>query len=337
MNATGLLRALLVALVCALLAGCGAALPGGSASIINARARHSASWMLPEAREMRGLLYVSLQYDDIVLVYDYRTGREVGVLQGQSYPQGQCVDAEGDIWITNNAAFSVVEYPHGGSGPIQTVTTDNYPFACSIDPMTGNLAVASFDESSGNGDVEVFPADGGAPSSYTSPSCKNLSSPGYDNKGNLYFLARNPTNACELPSEGTTLRTVPLDVTITSPGGVMWDGKHLTLTDWDYGSARATLIYQVRELQRGSLRVVGNTQLGCNGRSNDLQAPFIVGRTNTPRNTRQGNVVLGADYFCNPYGFDFWRYPGGGNPFRTIYLDEAPSGASVSFATSTSQ
>jgi hypothetical protein len=44
----------------------------------------------------------------------------------------------------------------------------------------------------------------------------------------------------------------------------------------------------------------------------DLFNPFIVGKTNTPVNRRQGKVVLGS---CG--GVAFWHYPAGSYPFKT--------------------
>jgi hypothetical protein len=293
----------------------------------------SRSWMLPGADAKRDLLYVSLQYDDIVVVYNYRTGDEVGILQGFNYPAGQCVDASGDVWVTNEGEYSVVEYAHGGKHPLRTLNTDNYPFGCSIDPTTGNLAVVTFNESSRVGDVDIFSKASGVPMSYSSSSCNDMSSPGYDNKGNLYLLARNSsTTVCELPHGGTALRTVSVDVTITAAVGVMWDGKHITLTDGNYQNTRTSVIYRAIESHSGNLKVVGSTQVTCYDRGNDLHAPFIVGKRNTPVNRQEGDAIVGADYFCSSDALEFWHYPVGGNPFKTIALDEAPNGQAVSIS-----
>jgi hypothetical protein len=333
-------RILGIAAAITMLEGCGGSQgePAGTAMTPTARAPLSRStqgrsWILPAARERRELLYVSLQYDDIVVIYNYRTGNEVGILRGFNYPAGQCVDASGDVWVTNDGEFSVVEYAHGGKSPMRTLHTDNYPFGCSIDPTTGNLAVATFNESSRVGDVDVFSKARGGPMSYSSSSCNDMASPGYDNEGNLYLLARNSsTTVCELPHGGTALRTVSINVAITAPAGVMWDGKHITLTDGNYQSTRTAVIYRATESHSGNLKVVGGTRVTCYDRGNDLHAPFIVGKKNTPVNQQEGNAIVGADYFCNHDALEFWHYPAGGNPFKAIALDEAPNGQAVSIS-----
>lgn len=92
---------------------------------------HGRSWMARGASAIKKLLYISDIDSYDVFVYNYETGESVGKLTGFNYPQGQCVDKEGDVWITNfgngSQPVSVVEYAHGGTTPIATVIPDGYP------------------------------------------------------------------------------------------------------------------------------------------------------------------------------------------------------------------
>lgn len=57
----------------------------------------------------------------------------MGTLTGFNMPFGDCVDGVGDVWIINQHPPEVIEYAHGGTTPIATLTTDAGPYACAID------------------------------------------------------------------------------------------------------------------------------------------------------------------------------------------------------------
>jgi hypothetical protein len=308
---------------------------------------HGRSWMLPEAKRAKKLLYVSDWGTEDVFVYDYKTGALVGTLTNLESPYGQCVDKKGDVWIVSRSGGYVVKYAHGGSEPLKKVTTDQQPIGCSVDPTTGNLAVAS------SSSIDVFAHDRSAPHVYQSEFCYPFWAPGYDKAGNLYVEALlygstkpfgrrskqySDPLACELPHGGTSLRAVQFNqFNIYYPGGVMWDGKHLTLTDEDYMAHGETAIYRVTEDASGNLTAVGHTVLtdNCDGDEAQVPQPFIVGTKNTPVNTTEGDTVVGPNILCGGSGpkFDYWKYPAGGNP--TFSLQPSPTqpvGESVSIA-----
>src|ERR1700729_3285681 len=100
--------ALTIGMAAAVLSGCGPSHPPfatpGAMSQSSLNATHGArgtSWMAPQAKQTKRLLYASDVDSNDVRVYDYDTGREVGTLSGFSEPLDQCVDKAGDVWITN--------------------------------------------------------------------------------------------------------------------------------------------------------------------------------------------------------------------------------------------
>src|SRR5262249_1401119 len=100
------------------------------------------------------LLYVSDGAEN-VLVFSYPQGAFVRRLTGVPNPGGECCDSQGNVFITDQAANEVFEYEHGGSTPINTLHTANLtPFSCSVDPLSGDLAVVSDYGSSGY--LEIF-------------------------------------------------------------------------------------------------------------------------------------------------------------------------------------
>jgi hypothetical protein len=103
----------------AMLAGCGGAhLPAGApgsapqTSAILTHADRGKSWMSPDTKEIKKLLYVSDAATDDVFVYDYVSGKEVGKLTGFDDPGPQCVDELGNVYIASASGLSI--YSHAG-------------------------------------------------------------------------------------------------------------------------------------------------------------------------------------------------------------------------------
>lgn len=300
------------------------------------------SWMATDARRIKELLYISDHHTNDVYVYEYKTGRAVGKLTGFDSPYGQCVDANGDIWITNYSGRTVVEYAHGGTSPLKKLTTNGHSIGCSVAPQ-GDLTVANITTPSGAGDLQVWKNASGSPSNYSNPQyCYYLWPPGDDSDGNVFVETNAAAYVCELYYGGSQGLMQGNSVfgdyhaTINFPGSAMWDGQYLTFTDQEYGGARTTAIYQAVELASGGLIVVGTTVLSdrCHMADSDVVEPFIVGASNTPVNEEQGTMVVGGNLSCK-HRFDYWAYPAGGNPAKTLQsAPEEPYGASVSIAPS---
>jgi hypothetical protein len=296
------------------------------------RPDHRTSWMLPDAKRVRKLLYISDWSTNDVFVYAYNKGTLEGQLTGLNDPYGQCVDKKGNVWVVDFGGASISEYAHGGTQAVKTLTTDYQPMGCSVDPTTGNLAVAAEER------VDVFVHARGTAHVYQSAVCYPFWAPGYDNAGNLYVEALLYGSArplkgysdplpCELPHGGKSLRGVHLrGFGIYYPASVMWDGKHLTLSDQDYLDNHETAIYRVSEDGSGNLTLIGQTILtdDCDGNDVEVPQPFILGKT-----------VVGGNLRCSYYGshpkIDYWPYPAGGSPTLSLQSPpEKPVGQSVS-------
>ncbi len=296
------------------------------------RPDHRSSWMSPDAKRIKKLLYVSDWSSNDVYVYDYNKGSLEGQLSGLNDPYGQCVDKNGNVWVVAFGGSSVSEFAHGGTQAVKTLKTDYQPRGCSVDPTTGNLAVAAAEG------VDVFVHARGKAHVYRSAVCYPFWPPGYDAAGNLYVEAllygsAEPQGeysdplACELPHGGKSLRAVHLSgFGIYYPASVMWDGKHLTLSDQNYLDNNETAINRVSEDSSGNLTLIGQIILtdDCDGNDVEVPQPFIVGKT-----------VVGGNLRCSYYGsqakFDYWLYPTGGNPTRSLQSPPAkPVGQSVS-------
>ena len=189
---------LAMSVAAAFLAGCGGSQPpiGMTGTMSQSRATvqrldRSGSWMLPEARH-KTLLYVAdaLYYN--VSVYSYPDGALVGELSVYN-AWAACTDHKGDVFISSQIGYrsEILEYKHGEKDPIAVLQDGDsayFPSDCSLDPTTGNLAVANaqgyYGESYGN--VAIYAGAQGSPKFLTDDAIPYIWSCAYDSKGNLY-------------------------------------------------------------------------------------------------------------------------------------------------------
>lgn len=260
------------------------------------------------------LLYVSDTETSDVYVFSYPKGMLVQTLTGFTDPAGECVDAHGDVFVTNTGANDILEYAHGGATPIATLNDGGYfPIGCSVDSANGNLAVTNFStSSSGPGDVVIYKhAKGGPTGNYTDSRINDMLLCGYDDAGNLFVDGLTQGSAfrfAELRKGSSALMNVALNQHIGSAGGVQWDGKYVAV-----GDQATNVVYQfVISGKKG--KEVGSTPLS--GASQVFQ--FWIG----------GSKLIGPDAGAADVGI--WHYPTGGPAIKTIGGLYAPLGAAVS-------
>ena len=281
----------------AILAGCGGsqvAVPGATFSSA-ASAKHGAparSWIDPTAKA-GDLVYVSAAKE--VDVYTYPGGKLVGTLSsGFGSATAMCSDARGNVWIVNPSYFgtsTLVEYAHGGNEPIATLQdpNKNIPQACSVDPVTGNLAVANL-----NANIAVYANARGSPTYYsTSGLVEDVRTIAYDGSGDLYMRGfKSRKAAAWLPKGGSTIA----HFLVRKLGYYDWDGNYLVL---DPGGLPTTALTRY-ELSGASGTRVGKVLLkSCaEGGVFSIEGSELA-------------VVCGS-------GITYYEYPSGGDPIETI-------------------
>jgi hypothetical protein len=301
--------ALSIGAAAALLAGCGGSQPpiGAPGALPQSRAitmygGNDQSLTLPDAHG-RDLLYVT---GSSTYLYTYPKGKLVSTFQVNGF--AMCSNAAGDVFITN--AYGVAEYPHGSAmqiaflpGPFGSVRS------CSVDPTTGDLAVASA-STSGFG-IGVYRQDRRhrwhVPRVY--PFTQYPLACSYDSMGNLFVLASlsDVTFLFELPKGGSVFEMLSLRQKITIPGYLQWDGKYLAVDDTRTMVIHRFVVKGKLAKQIGLLTVSGAQDIGN----------FWI----------QGRILIGLDGYNQDIGF--WRYPQGGPPFKKIKAT-GPQGATVS-------
>jgi hypothetical protein len=285
------------------------------------RPNHKRSWMSPEAKRVKPLLYSSNTLNNEVDVYaaSGKSNNLLGQLTGFDEPYGLCADKSGNVYVTNLMAQNVLEYAHGGTSPIKTLD-DTYgePNGCSVNPKTGDLAVTNFEGGpSGYGSLVVYANASGGGTLYSIGATSLAWPPVYDKDSNLFFETQNDTTGqtyfLELPSEGSTVATIslPASIAIHSPSGTTWDGKYVGVTDEDYKSANTEGLYRV-SVAGSTATLVGQADYTdtCYNTYTIVVQPIIY----------KGNFV-GGNFMCfysNLYHIDYWNYKKGGNPVRYI-------------------
>ena len=253
------------------------------------------------------LLYISNWGTGDVTVYTYLNGSGlllVGTLTGFSLPAGMCTDNMGNVWIVDANTRRLYEYAHGGTKPIETIQPHSgYPYSCSVDPTTGNLAVAS---SHPNGKyqaysvVDVYPKGSKTGKPYSTPhGFKVVDFVAYDGASNLYADAtpcfrdncyydkNGPPGLYELSNGGTQFGRLTLrGATLYQPAAINWVSPTLLLGDRNFQNTGTSGAYKVF-VSGAKATVVGTLQFNGTGQTYGFSRR--AGRVVVPDFT--GNIV----------------------------------------------
>ncbi|MBV8531031.1 MAG: hypothetical protein JO104_06910, partial [Candidatus Eremiobacteraeota bacterium] len=274
------------------------------------------SWFSPAAKS-DDLLYVSDQLFNNVYVFSYPALEPLETLTGFNFPEGLCSDTRGNVFITDLLAQRIIEYAHGGSKPIATLSGSGYPQGCSVDPVTGNLAVADYGSSGSPGNVAVFHRARGRPVLHIDPNMISFGNCGYDDSGNLFADGQKYGNApglVELALHGSKLKDVELRKSFDGEGSVQWDGRHLAIMG---NSARSILRLSI---VRYKGTIVGRTII----RSPKFSFSFSI---------QSGSLVLTyIPHHSKDTALGLWAYPRGGAPAKTLRQLVGIYGLTVSLA-----
>jgi hypothetical protein len=304
-----------------LLAGCG---ESSGVQPPSSRAASEHSWMLPGAAG-GDLMYVADASDNRVDVFTYPAAKLVGGLTGFQGLAFMCVDTAGHIFIPNYGLSEILEYAHGGKSPIATLKDPRAtPYSCSVDSMTGNLAVANYVTDGGLlGDVVIYSHARGRPKTYEAYASAHDYFCAYDNAGDLFVEGSSPAASGgnfaieELPKGGRGFGPVALQNIPAYPNGLQWAGTYLAVGTGTLAgpSSGDTYIYHM-QISQFIAKTIGTTQLQGDGPTANF---FIDGST---------IIVSGGE--TQPR-LGFFPYPQGGSPTKTL-KETSPYGVVVSAA-----
>jgi hypothetical protein len=321
MNALAFLRTALPVWVAAIgLTGCAlppAATPPATPAIAVQR----------DANAKSVLLYISNGGGNVA-VYRYWKRTLVGLLTGFKAPKGECVDAEGNVFITDSGLAKIRVYAHGGTKPIRVLEDRGYrPYSCSVDPTNGSLAVANYHGSGFDGGIAIYRHAEGKPKFYGPiDGLPNPVAVGYDNQGNLLIASLDQyTSSYEyasfalLPKGSQSFIEVKLqEISSGSPFEdvtcVQWDGQYWAIAD-------SGQIYRYAIADDGDSTFEGIVSLS--GGPGYEHAQFWI------YEAPGVSQVVGTDPASNT--LSYWHYPAGGVAIASItgYLNQ-PYGVTVS-------
>lgn len=290
------------------------------------RLARNASWMSKNAAS-QDLLYAS-NGDGIVNVYSYSQRNLLGELTDFTYPQGECADAKGDVYITDRGAGSIVEYAHGATKPLRTIdNSGGSPYACAIS-KSGDLAVANNGEGtrSGQGSVAVYAHATGTPKTYSNAKLEYVKGVAYDRYGDLlatgfsYYSDYTETYFAYLPVKSKNFALVDLP-----PPGSGWFQVEVNGLAWD-GEYWIVQIYS--DVYQYSINIKPELIGGVKLSGADLPIAFY--NTNPDKQATQAVGGYGAEKIT---GVLFWKYPAGGEAYATVtHGVDDPVGVAVSLA-----
>jgi sugar lactone lactonase YvrE len=182
------LRPVVVALIasCAVLAsaGCGSGYVSSGASALPQSAplsRHAGSWMLPEAKRAKELLYVGdpgggkSSYGGAIDVFQLRGlhYKLVGQIQDDEYPDGMTTDTAGNLYLTDMGIATegpvpgdIKVYPKGGTRYVRLIVPASWiPFDIAVGKdgtfYVANIAPLGYFNP---GSVSIYPPQASQPS-----------------------------------------------------------------------------------------------------------------------------------------------------------------------------
>jgi len=282
-----------------------------------------ASWLSPKAANSGPLLYITDFYNFDVYVYSVPSLKRVGKLTGFFEPEGECSDAQGNVWIAVTGDDLMEEFKPGDKTPIATLDDPlGYPVSCAVDTATGNLAVANIFGYSGAGGILVYTHARGTPAFYANPNQFYYYFDGYDAHGNLYASGMTSKNAYALSvlrlGKKTMASLSVRDGKLYFPGTVLWNGSTLVLGDQQCGGGTSSCLYEASV----SATTVSVTK----------KIP-LAGSCDVAQVALQSKELFGGDYeYCTRVKssrINRWAFPAGGKPLQSITGIYDPVGAAI--------
>src|ERR1700722_7939663 len=245
------------------------------------------------------LLYISAGRGEQILTYP-----KAKLLATFGYGNaGLCSDKQGNVYTTVFQGVKI--YKHAATTPFRTLKGSyDFPEDCSVDPTSGDLAVAIACLSSCYTSVVVFRHARGTGKAYAAglfgQNC------GYDNQGNLFVSGDSTAGQlAELPKGGKTFTPISLNPKVSVVGGhIQWDGHYLALENPGLNNVTPAF-YQVT-ISGSTATVVGTTPL--NGAYEAFGGWIDGGRV----------IVPFASSYYGASRVGYWKYPEGGTPEKLL-------------------
>ncbi len=201
---------------------------------------------------------------------------------------GACSDPSGHVFVTQHntsGSGEVIEFAHGGTDAIATLSDTGMATACAYDRSTGNLAVAnSYDADAPGGpgpDIAVYADETGKPMLYADSLSNSIRSCTYDPSGNLFVGGVVPHGhfaLTELPRGSNAVKAVAIDGKIGAEyrnEDVQWHHGSLFITSTDQHRDHGTHVF-VLNIRGSTATIKGTIELHTVNRKEKATGPWTV-------------------------------------------------------------
>jgi hypothetical protein len=281
------------------------------------------------------LLYVANQA--YLSTFSYPKGKaskKVGLTDDELAQSGLCSDTKGNVWVPSYDAAtytsSIEEFSHSGQAGSVFSDPGNTALECSVDPVTGDVAVTDAIVGEFAGELTVYTGDSGKSQTYTDSGLQRYDAVAYDDKGNLFVTGNGPGASApfvvaELPKGGSSLTNLTIDYQDFdySSGMIQWDGTDLAISTATSADPYAPLVIYRLQVSGSTAKVVGEVTFE-DWVSDDQDNFWIQGGTLI--------AVPGGSKETLSKEVDFWKYPAGGKPTKSIVTGSDADGITVSVA-----
>jgi hypothetical protein len=274
------------------------------------------SWISPDAKHKKGLIYVADYSNSAVHIYPEKgqNQKEIGLITGLPVIEYLNVDRWHNLYVVEFVAGQVVVFPRGSTQPSLTLSVQpsgSYPNAVAIS-KTGEVAVGMFQQSGIN-----FYHKGASTPYKLVPPLTNYSSGfcAYDKHGNLYVIestASGPSHIAEIVGggKGTTTKDLGVNGGITNAKGIQVDTDGNIAVVGDSGTLN---LYKP-----GSNTLISTNTLNGNPNPNGGFSLLKSGK----------NLYVASAILAGNLGQALeYPYPAGGDSINTITVEPPQSGS----------
>ena len=201
---------------------------------------------------------------------------------------GACSDPSGHVFVTQHrtsGSGEVIEFAHGGTTAVATLSDTGMASACAYDRSTGNLAVAnSYDAHAPGGpgpDIAVYADETGTPTLYADPLSDSIDSCSYDRSGNLFIggmMHHRRFVLTELSRGSSTVNAITVAGEISAEHrreDVQWHHGSLFITSVDRYRDHGTRVF-VLNISGSTATVRGTIKLRTVNKNEKATGPWTV-------------------------------------------------------------
>ena len=228
---------------------------------------------------------------------------------GITFALGLCIDNAGNVYIVDpddKGSGRVYVYKHGARDLSRTLTAFGGSYACSVDPLSGDLAVLTNMES-----VQIYRKARGNPHTYSPISGTSLAYLTYGAAHKLYLAGQIRLSgliSLEVFTRGHFHRLMSF---------TRLPGNSALNVHWHAGMLVGTIAPRELLGQDGYV-------IQVNGYQAHVEQTFALYRKKRESPHNDSDVWIQGDTVVAPgHGLgslDFWKYPLGGDPERSVHV-----------------